>query len=52
MAYYEGKSSTSSLELSAKINKQGVVSFFKYDYPEYTLLMKLKKIDVKKNLCE
>lgn len=52
MAYYEGDSPTSSLELSAKINKQGVVSFFKYDYPEYTLLMKLKKIDTKKNLCD
>ena len=49
MAYYEEDSSTTSLELTAKINQQGIVSYFKYDYPDYSLEMKLKKLVVIEN---
>ena len=52
MAYYEKNAQTTSLELTAKINKQGVVSYFKYDYPEYSLVMKLKKLVVTMDNCE
>ena len=52
MAYYEKDAQTASLELTAKINKQGIVSYFKYDYPEYSLIMKLKKLVVTMDNCE
>ena len=52
MAYYEKDAQTTSLELTAKINTQGVVSYFKYDYPEYSLIMKLKKLIVTMDNCE
>ena len=52
MAYYEEDSQTTSLELTAKINRQGIVSYFKYDYPDYSLVMKLKKLAVIKNSCK
>ena len=51
MAYYEDKSSVASLELTAKINKQGLVSYFKYDYPDYSLVMDLKKLTINKKNC-
>ena len=51
MAYYEEDSQTTSLELTAKINRQGIVSYFKYDYPDYSLVMKLKKLAVIKDSC-
>ena len=51
MAYYEGKSQTPSLELTAKMNQQGIVSYFKYDYPDYSLKMKLKKLVLMKDNC-
>ena len=34
MAYFENQSETPSLELTAKINSQGIVGFFQYDYPK------------------
>ncbi len=52
MAYYEGESNTPQMELTAKINKQGIVSSFQYDYPEYSLHMKLKKIELSNVLCD
>ena len=51
MAYYEDKASVASLELTAKINKQGLVSYFKYDYPDYSLIMNLKKLTINKKNC-
>lgn len=52
MAYYEGETNTPQMELTAKINKQGIVSYFQYDYPEYSLTMKLKKIALSKVKCD
>ena len=51
MAYFENQSETPSLELTAKINSQGIVGFFQYDYPTYSLVMSLKKINLKKIKC-
>tara|TARA_B100000989_G_C19497456_1_gene452716 strand:+ start:41 stop:844 length:804 start_codon:yes stop_codon:yes gene_type:complete len=52
MAYYEGETNTPQLELTAKINRQGIVSSFQYDYPEYSLSMKLKKIELRTIKCD
>ena len=46
MAYYEKNKQTPQMELTARINKQGIVSYFIYDYPEYSLKIKLKKLQV------
>ena len=52
MAYYEGETNIPQMELTAKINRQGIVSSFQYDYPEYSLNMKLKKIELSKVECD
>lgn len=52
MAYFENKSEVPSLELTAKVNNQGIVSYFQYDYPTYSLMMNLKKVSIKKIDCE
>jgi len=46
MAYYKDNNQVPEMELTAKINNQGVVSYFKYDYPTYSLIMNLKKIQI------
>ena len=51
MAYYQDKTQTPILELTAHINDQGIGSFFKYDYPEYSLIMNLKKLSLVKLAC-
>ena len=51
MAYYKDSEQTPEMEMSARINKQGVVSFFKYDYPDYSLNIRLKKIQIIPNNC-
>tara|TARA_X000000950_G_C13889698_1_gene650324 strand:- start:232 stop:1038 length:807 start_codon:yes stop_codon:yes gene_type:complete len=52
MAYYKEKNQTPEMELTANINRQGVVSYFKYDYPEYSLIMKLKKLIISPDMCK
>ena len=52
MAYFENKSEVPSLELTAKLNSQGIVSYFQYDYPTYSLMMNLKKVSIKKIDCK
>jgi len=51
MAYYKDSNQTPEMEMSARLNKQGVVSFFRYDYPDYSLDIKLKKLQVIPNNC-
>ena len=51
MAYYEENKQTPQMELTARVNKQGVVSYFLYDYPEYSLKIKLKKLQVSPVNC-
>ena len=52
MTYYKEDNQTPEMELTANINKQGVVSFFKYDYPEYTIIARLKKLQISRNICK
>lgn len=52
MAYYDENKQTPEMELTAHINEQGFVSFFKYDYPEYSLKMKLKKVVLSPTSCD
>ena len=46
MAFYQDNLETPIFELTQHVNQQGVVNYFKYDYPEYSLEMKLRKVDV------
>ena len=52
MAYYEDTNQTPQMELTANINNQGVVSYFKYDYPNYSLEMNLKKLELSPTMCK
>ena len=44
MAYYKDKEQTPIFEQTVHLNKQGIASFFKYDYPEYSLELNIKKV--------
>ena len=44
MAYYKDREQTPIFEQTVHLNKQGIASFFKYDYPEYSLELNLKKV--------
>ena len=33
-------------EQTINLNDQGVANFFRYDYPDYSLILKLKKINL------
>ena len=44
MAYYQDKSQTPIFEQTVHFNEQGIASFFRYDYPEYSLELKLKRV--------
>ena len=52
MAYFQDKTQEPILELTAHINEQGIGSFFKYDYPEYSLIMNLKKLSLTPLACK
>ena len=44
MSYYKGNDSTPIFEQTVQINNQGIANYFRYDYPDYSLVLKLKKI--------
>ena len=46
MSYYKDNGSTPIFEQTVHLNTQGVASYFRYDYPEYSLVLKLKKISL------
>ncbi len=46
MSYYQDDSQTPIFEQIVHLNEQGVASFFRYDYPEYSLELRLKKISL------
>ncbi len=46
MSYYQDDSQTPIFEQTIHLNQQGVASYFKYDYPEYSLELNLKKISL------
>lgn len=51
MSYYQDNESTPIFEQTIKLNEQGLASYFKYDYPEYSLVLKLKKVKTVKLDC-
>ncbi len=52
MAYYQDESQTPIFEQNVHLNKQGIASFFRYDYPEYSLELSLKKVQLTPIDCE
>ena len=46
MAYYQDNNQTPVFEQTVHLNKQGIASFFKYDYPDYSLELNLKSIEL------
>ncbi len=46
MAYYQDKQQTPVFEQTVHLNNQGIASFFKYDYPDYSLELNLKKLNL------
>tara|TARA_A100001011_G_scaffold110956_1_gene117485 strand:+ start:110 stop:913 length:804 start_codon:yes stop_codon:yes gene_type:complete len=44
MAYYQDKVQTPIFEQTVHLNSQGIASFFRYDYPDYSLELNLKKV--------
>ncbi len=44
MSYYQDNQQTPIFEQTVNLNDQGVANFFRYDYPDYSLVLKLKKI--------
>ena len=46
MAYYQDKLQTPVFEQTVHLNKQGIASFFRYDYPDYSLELNLKKLNL------
>ena len=43
MSYYKDSGSTPIFEQTVHLNNQGVANYFRYDYPEYSLVLKLKE---------
>ncbi len=46
MAYYQDKAEVPVFEQTVHLNEQGIASFFRYDYPEYSLELNLKKVSL------
>ena len=46
MSYYQDNQQIPVFEQTVNLNDQGVANFFRYDYPDYSLVLKLKKINL------
>ena len=46
MSYYQDNEQTPVFEQTVNLNDQGVANFFRYDYAAYSLILKLKKINL------
>jgi len=46
MSYYQDNQQTPVFEQTVNLNDQGVANFFRYDYADYSLILKLKKINL------
>lgn len=44
MSYYQDNEQIPIFEQTLHLNKQGIASYFKYDYPDYSLVLKIKKL--------
>ena len=51
MSYYRNNESTPIFEQTVHLNNQGIASFFRYDYQDYSLVLKLKKISMVELNC-
>ena len=52
MAYYQDKGQTPIFEQTVHLNSQGIASYFRYDYPDYSLDLNLKKIKLTPLNCK
>ena len=52
LAYYQDKTPTPMLEITQHVNKEGIASYYKFDYPEYSLEMSLKKLSLVEIPCD
>ena len=52
MSYYKDSGSTPIFEQTVHLNNQGIASYFRYDYPDYSLVLKLKKISMVSLNCD
>ncbi len=52
MAFYQENLEIPIFELTQHVNLQGIVNYYRYDYPEYSLEMKLRKLTVVDIKCE
>ena len=51
MSYYKGSEATPIFEQTVQLNEQGIANYFKYDYPDYSLVLKLKKLSLVELNC-
>ena len=52
MAYYQDNEQTPIFEQTVLLNDQGIANSFQYDYPDYSLSLKLKKINLVPSECK
>ncbi len=52
MAYYQDSEQTPIFEQTVLLNDQGIANSFQYDYPDYSLSLKLKKIKLVPSECK
>ena len=52
MAYYQDKVQTPIFEQTVHLNEQGIASFFRYDYPDYSLELNLKEVKLNSLDCK
>ena len=52
MAYYQDNEQTPIFQQTVLLNDQGIANSFQYDYPDYSLFLKLKKIKLVPTECK
>ena len=52
MAYYQDNEQTPIFQQTVLLNDQGIANSFQYDYPDYSLSLKLKKIKLVSTECK
>jgi|TARA_B100000287_G_scaffold367210_1_gene362835 hypothetical protein len=52
MSYYQDNDQTPIFEQTVNLNDQGLANYFKYDYTEYSLVLKLKKVSLVSLDCD
>lgn len=52
MSYYQDNDQTPIFEQTVNLNDQGIANYFRYDYQEYSLVLKLKKVSLVSLDCD